>query len=165
MPKFWKPEAYKPKSLEYFSSIPIIYNFTHFVRSIIQPQTLVEDGMLVLLVVLQGTHLNHSFYIVVAMCFGEGLFHRHCLAGGALVVSRGDVHILVPSTHHCHFPSVTSAVLLVLLLLHHITNVAFNLRIFLFLIKNSPFFISFSFSFKKKNIFWLFFFKRVFFIV
>jgi hypothetical protein len=35
----------------------------------------------------------------------------------------------------------------------------------LFLIKNSPFFISFSFSFKKKNIFWLFFFKRVFFIV
>jgi hypothetical protein len=123
MPKFWKPKAYKPQVIRIVFIYSYHYNFTHFIWSIIQLQTLVEDGMLVLLVVLQGTHLNHSFYIVVAIlsccellpcCVACVLvryyFHHHCLASGTLMVSHVDVHILVPCTHNCHFPFVASVV-------------------------------------------------------
>jgi hypothetical protein len=44
------------------------------------------------------------------MCFGEVLLLSSLPCRWCMVVSHIDVHILVPSTHHCHFASIATIV-------------------------------------------------------
>lgn len=134
MPKFWKPKAYKPQVIRIVFIYSYHYNFTHFIWSIIRPQTLVEDGMLVLLVVLQDTHLNHSFYIVVAIlsccellpCCVACVLVRYYFIIIALQVAHWWLVMSMSIFWYHVLTIVIFLLLLVLLLLHHIANVAFN---------------------------------------